>query len=244
MRTTSASPAKSSKRWRAGCERAAGERTDEHSSCLRRGAAKQSLLLGSPRRRGRTYDLDGAPMTTPQAPARIYAGALFDIAVENRMVDQIADELRAVSSAIDGLDAQLRGFFEMPQIRKEDKQRVVNLAFEGKVSRPVLGLLHVLVDKRREPLLDAIVADFGELVDESEGRVRANVTSASALDADLADAIRAALEQRTQRRVVLRQRVDPGVLGGIRVSLGDLVIDGTLRRGLLDLRRTLAAAQQ
>ncbi|MBO0729062.1 MAG: ATP synthase F1 subunit delta [Acidimicrobiaceae bacterium] len=183
-------------------------------------------------------------MTTPQAPARIYAGALFDIAVENRMVDQIADELRAVSSAIDGLDAQLRGFFEMPQIRKEDKQRVINLAFEGKVSRPVLGLLHVLVDKRREPLLDAIVADFGELVDESEGRVRANVTSASPLDADLADAIRAALEQRTQRRVVLRQRVDPGVLGGIRVSLGDLVIDGTLRRGLLDLRRTLAAAQQ
>jgi F-type H+-transporting ATPase subunit delta len=70
------------------------------------------------------------------------------------------------------------------------------------------------------------------------------VTSARALDADLADAIRSALEQRTQRRVVLRQRVDPNVLGGVRVSLGDLVIDGTLRKGLLDMRRKLAAAQQ
>jgi len=213
----SASPERLSKRWRADCELAEGERADS---------------------------TDGALRAISEAAARVYAKALFNIAADSHTADQVSEELHGVSSAIGGLDPQLRGFFEMPQIRKADKQQVVNLAFEGKVSRPVLGLLHVLVEKRREALLNTIVTEYDELVDDSVGRVRANVISARPLDTDLADAIRTALEQRTQRRVGLRQRVDPAVLGGIRVSLGDLVIDGTLRRGLLNMRRALAAAQQ
>jgi F0F1-type ATP synthase delta subunit len=84
-------------------------------------------------------------VTGSEAAARVYAKALFDIAADNRAADQTSDELHAVSSAIGGLDPELRGFFEMPQVRREDKQRVINLVFEGKVSRPVLGLLHDLI---------------------------------------------------------------------------------------------------
>lgn len=182
-------------------------------------------------------------MSVSPTAARVYAKALFDIAEEPRDAEKISEELHAVRSAVGGLDPQLRRFFESPQLRREDKRRVINMAFEGKVGRPVLGFLHVLVEKRREPLLDAIVSEFDELVDERTGRVQAAVTSAKPLDTDLADTLRETLEQRTQRRVVLDQRVDANVLGGIRVSLGDLVIDGTLRRGLSDLRRALASAQ-
>ena len=60
---------------------------------------------------------------------------------------------------------------------------------------------------------------------------------------DLADALRAALAERTGKEVVLTERIDPEVLGGIRVNLGDSVLDGTLRRGLQDMRRSLAASQ-
>lgn len=180
-------------------------------------------------------------MSISQAAARVYANALFDIASKAGAVTQVAEELHAVRSAIASLDPELRGFFGMPLLRREDKARMMDLAFGAKVGRPVIGLLHVLVGKRRESLLDAIVAEFDKLVDRHEGRVQASVTSARTLDADLAAALLAALEERTQRRVVLRQRVDPEVLGGVRVSLGDLVLDGTLRRSLADMRHTLTA---
>jgi F-type H+-transporting ATPase subunit delta len=175
--------------------------------------------------------------------ARVYADALFDIAVQSNAVAQVADELHAVSAALGGLDPDLRAFFVLPQFRREDKARILDMAFQGKVGRPVLGLLHVLVQKRREALLDAVVEEFDKLKDQHEGRVRASVTTARQLDAELADALRRALERRTGKAIILQERVDPEVLGGIRVSVGDRVLDGTLRRGLQDMRRALAASQ-
>lgn len=175
------------------------------------------------------------------AAARVYAQALFDIGLEEQAVGSIYDDLHAVHAAIGGLDAELQSFFKMPQLRREDKRRIFKTAFEGKVGRPVLGLLLLLVEKRREPLFDNIVEEFDHYRDRHEGRVRASVTTARKLDAKLAQALRAALEQRTKKTVVLHERVDPEVLGGIRVNLGDSVLDGTVRRGLQDMRRSLAA---
>jgi len=156
-------------------------------------------------------------------------------------VGRISDELHAVHAALRGLEPELRAFFDLPQLRREDKRRILNLAFGDKVGRPVLGLLHILVQKRRELLLDNVVEEFDRYRDRHEGRVQASVTTARKLDADLAEALRAALEQQTKKIVVLHERIDPEVVGGIRVNLGDSVLDGTLRRGLQDLRRSLAA---
>ncbi len=182
-------------------------------------------------------------MNVSSAAARVYAKALFDIGVEEQAVGQIYDDLHAVDAAISGLDPELRAFFNMPRFRREDKRRILKTAFESKVGRPVLGLILLLVEKRREPLLDNIVEEFDQYRDEHEGRVRAEVTTARKLDTDLSEALRLALEQRTNKSVVLTERVDPDVLGGIRVNLGDSVIDGTVRRGLQDMRRDFAATQ-
>jgi F-type H+-transporting ATPase subunit delta len=178
------------------------------------------------------------------AAARVYAKALFDIGVEEQAVGEIYDDLHAVHDALGGLDAELQAFFDMPRLRRDDKRRIINMAFEGKVSRPVLGLLNILVEKRRELLLDNIVEEFDRYRDRHEGVVQASVTTARKLDADLAEALRAALEQRTKKKVVLNERIDPNVIGGIRVNLGDSVLDGTIRRGLQDMRRILAAPRQ
>ncbi len=181
-------------------------------------------------------------MNVSLAAARIYATALFDIGVEGGSVDDISDELHVVRGAIGGLDPAMRVFFELPQLRKEDKLQVVDRAFGDRVGRPVQGLLHVLVEKRRESLLDTIVTEFDALVDEHVGRVRANVTTAHELSDALADSLRAALERQTQRQVVLHQSVDPSLIGGFRVRLGDLVVDGTLSRALSDMRRALTSS--
>ena len=182
-------------------------------------------------------------MNVSQAAARVYAKALFDIGLEEGSVGQIYDDLHAVYDALNGIDADLRTFFNLPQFRREEKRRILSLAFEGKIGRPVLGLLHVLVEKRREPLLDNVVEEFDQYRDRHEGRVQARVVTARKLDDDLRAALQAALEQRTQKSVVLTETVDPEVLGGLRVNVGDRVLDGTLRRSLQDLRRSFAATQ-
>jgi F-type H+-transporting ATPase subunit delta len=182
-------------------------------------------------------------MNVSHAAARVYAKALFDIGAAEGAVGQIYDDLHAVYDALNGLDPDLRTFFYLPRFRRDDKRRIINMAFEGKVGRPVLGLLHILVEKRREPLLDNVVEEFDHYTDEHENRVQASVTTARKLDTDLLDALRSALEQRTRKSVVLTERIDPEVLGGLRVNLGDRVLDGTLRRRLQDMRRSLAATQ-
>lgn len=178
-----------------------------------------------------------------QAAARVYAQALFDIGLETGTVGEIYDDLHAAFNALNGLDADLLTFFNLPQFRRDEKRRIINLAFEGKVGRPVLGLLHILVEKRREPLLDNVVEAFDRYRDQHEGRVRARVVSARKLDDDLLNALRSAIEQRTQRSVDLTETVDPEVIGGLRVNVGDRVLDGTLRRSLQDMRRSFAATQ-
>jgi F-type H+-transporting ATPase subunit delta len=183
-------------------------------------------------------------MNVSNAAARVYAKALFDIGLKEGSVGRIYDDLHAVSEALSGLDGDLQSVFTMPRLRREDKRRIVDLVFEGKVGRTVLGLLHTLVEKRRETLLDNIVREFDQFRDEHEGLVQVGVTTARKLDTELADELTKALEKRTQKSVVLNERVDPEVLGGMRVTLGDHVFDGTLRRALQDMRRSLVASRQ
>lgn len=179
-------------------------------------------------------------MSSGNAVARIYAQALYDIGDAKGTLAELEGELDAVSGVIADLDRDLRIFIEMPQFPRNEKWQVLRTAFEGRVSRDILGLLHVLVARRREKLIADIAFEFSELVNEGLGRVQAEVITARELDDELLAALRRVLEDSTRREVVLDQRVDPGMIGGVRVSLGDLVVDGTTRRALNDLRRSLA----
>jgi F-type H+-transporting ATPase subunit delta len=178
-----------------------------------------------------------------EAAARVYAKALFELGLGEGSLAAIGEDLHAVLDALNGLDGDLRAFFNLPQLRRDEKRRIINLAFGGKVGRPVLGLLNIVVEKRREALFDEIVAQFDTLVDQQEDRLQVEVTSARRLDESVAAALRSAIEQRTNKTVVLEERVDPEVIGGMKVSVGDRVIDGTVRRSLQDMRRSLAATK-
>ena len=144
-----------------------------------------------------------------EAASRVYAKALFDLGVGEGNLAAIGEDLHAVQDALNGLEGDLQAFFNLPQLRRDDKRRIINMAFGGKVGRPVLGLLNVLVEKRREALFDEIVTQFDTMLDRHEGRLQVLVTSARKLDEDVAAALRSAIERRTNKSVVLQERVDP-----------------------------------
>jgi len=181
-------------------------------------------------------------LNVSQAVARVYAEALLDLGVKSGTLPRIVDDLEAVRALFDR-DRTFREFFASPRLDPSVKKRVLAKAFSGKLDRPVMGLLSVLVDKRREMVLDNIVAEFQQFRDLREGRVHAHVTSAVPLGGEVADEIRSRLERVTGKKVKIHERLDPRVLGGLVVKLGDKVLDGSLRRRLERLRRGLYAVR-
>lgn len=181
-------------------------------------------------------------MSTTNVVARVYAQALFEIGSADGSLANLVEELQAVRTVITELEPDVRAFIEMPQLPRGEKWQVLEAAFGSHVSHNVLGLLHVLVDRRREAVLVDVVTEFEALVDAARDRVSASVVTARPLDDDLVAAIQAELQRQTGKEVVLDQKVDPQMIGGVRLSLGDLVVDGTTRRALHDMRRTLASS--
>ncbi len=181
-------------------------------------------------------------MNVSQAVARVYAQALLDLGVEQDCVGQIGDDLAVVLKLFDE-DRTFREFFASPRLDPVAKKKVLGEAFAS-FGRPVLGLLCVLVDKQRELVLDNIVAEFERFRDLREGRLHADITAAKPLDPEQLAQITSRLEAVTGKKVSIHEKHDPKVLGGLIVKVGDKVIDGTLRRRLSQLRRSLVSIQE
>lgn len=169
--------------------------------------------------------------------ARRYAQAAFEVARERNQVDGWLAELERLVELLDRTEAG--AFLSAPQVPFDAKREFVEQTLAGFLPE-VRNLVLLLVRRRRLRLLPRIYEEFGRLADDYRGVVVAEVTSAVPLDdADKAVIIRQ-LSELTGKRVSLRTRVDPSILGGIIVRIGDKLIDGSLRTRLERLRETLA----
>jgi len=178
----------------------------------------------------------------PSEPAaRVYAAALVEVGEETGTMGAIYDDLMAVARLYEE-DAWFRNFFASPRIDREVKWRGVRAAFESHVGRPVLGLLKVLIDKGREALLDNVAGQFQKFRDLAENRIHAHVTVAAPLDEADREALRGRLGAVSGKNVELHVHVEPAVLGGAAIRVGDRVIDRTLKTRLAALRDRLLAS--
>lgn len=174
--------------------------------------------------------------------ARNYAEALLALASKAGDLDGWGALVSGLSDAIQGND-QLRHFLEAPQVAAQDKKRVVEKAFTGKLPQPMMRFVQKLIENRRQMLLPEIAVEYANLVDERAGRVHAQVTVARELgDADRA-AIAAQLSARLGKVVVPHLTVNPAILGGVVVKVGDRVMDGSVRRRLSTLRGRLLSSR-
>jgi F-type H+-transporting ATPase subunit delta len=173
--------------------------------------------------------------------ARNYAEALLALARK-------ADDLTGYGSMIHVLadavqrDEQLRLFLETPKVSAAEKNAVLARAFQDRMPRLFVRFIQTLVSNRRQMLISQIAAEYATLVDEVEGRLHANVTVAREPGGDEQRVIAAQLSRALGKQVVPHFSVNPALLGGIVVRVGDTVMDGSVRRRLTLLRNRLAPA--
>lgn len=172
--------------------------------------------------------------------ARNYAETLLALARKAEDAPGWGNMLRQVANAMTS-DATLRGFLDSPRIGAEQKATVLSRALGDRVPRLFLRFLQSLVKNRRQMLIPVIANEYDTLLDASNGIVHARVTVSRITSDEERDAIGQRLSKVVGKTVVPHLEVDPAILGGVVVRIGDTVMDGSLRRRLGLLRRRMSA---
>ena len=172
--------------------------------------------------------------------AEVYARALFEVAKENDVLDRVHDELDQFADALDE-DRNLQVFLFSPYFSSEEKKAGVRRIVSDADER-LLNFLELLAERHRMPVLFRIRRIFdGDWAEENK-LLPVTVTSATELDAGLVEEIGRRIQEQTGRRVDLSSNVDPDVLGGLMVRVGNMVLDATVRNRLEQLRKQVAKA--
>jgi ATP synthase F1 delta subunit len=172
--------------------------------------------------------------------AEVYARALFQAANENDVLDRVHDELGEVADALEEND-DLQMFFFSPYFSAQEKEDAVDKVVSGADERTV-NFLKLLAERHRMPVLFRIRRDFDELWAEEKKLLSVSVTSAVELEDKLVKDIGKRIEEQTGRDVELSSKVDPYVLGGLVVRVGNMVLDASVRNRLEKLRKQVARA--
>ena len=170
--------------------------------------------------------------------ARNYAQALLELA---RRANDLPGWGNMIASVADAMarDATLRHFLESPRVSADQKSEILAKALQDRTPRLFVRYLQALVRNRRQMLIPQIAAAYGDLVDEVEGRVHAQVTVAKEPTGDDRQLIAGQLSRALGKEVVPHISVNPAILGGVIVRVGDRVMDGSVRRRLMTLRNRL-----
>ena len=171
-----------------------------------------------------------------KALAERYAGALVDVALENKQADQVKGELAAFAAMVRESD-DLRAFLANPSISRAVKHAAIEqLVAQMGASRTLRNYLFVIVDQRRAGMLVEIEQAFSALLDARQGITQATVTSAAELTSAERAEIDAALAKLTGRKVQAQCKTDPSLIGGAVVRIGSTIYDGSVRAQLDRLR--------
>jgi F-type H+-transporting ATPase subunit delta len=174
--------------------------------------------------------------------ARRYAQALFMAARKKDAVAEIGADLAQVLVIDTAEGGRIRHFLEAPQVTVEQKLSVLETGFRGHVHGLVVEFLKLLLRKKRLFHLRDIVEQFVGLVENYQGIVRARVTTAVPMRDDETRGIVAALESSLSKKVHAVTNVDPALIGGVVVKVGDRVADRSVARMLAIMKEQLLAA--
>jgi F-type H+-transporting ATPase subunit delta len=170
-----------------------------------------------------------------------YATALADIAPEQGAAEPVKKQLEDFGAAY-AESAELRNVLANPAVELAAKRGVIEkLAARIGASRIVRNFLFVVADNQRTHLLPEILRSFEDVIRQRQGVAEAEVTSAAELTAPQKSQLQQTLEHLTGRKIQTKYSLDPALLGGAVVRIGDTIYDGSVRDRLNQMRARLAA---
>jgi len=172
--------------------------------------------------------------------AEVYARALFEVAKEQDVLDEVHEQLGQIADALDE-NRDLAVFFFSPYFSTDEKKDALGRAIEG-AEPALMNFLEALVERHRMPVIFRIRSRFDELWEEERRLLPVEVTSAIELDESTVSEIGEQIGSQTGRTVEVSSRVDPEILGGIVLRVGNFILDASIRNRLEQLRKQVAQA--
>ncbi|NUP11319.1 MAG: ATP synthase F1 subunit delta [Polyangiaceae bacterium] len=170
------------------------------------------------------------------AIGRRYARAIFELGKEEGRASAIADQIASFAETYDSSE-ELKIILENPLVDEAARLAIVgDIAARVGATGTADRALRLVTKQRRLRALPDIARHLRRQVDEDAKVVRAHVTTASAPSGGYLDRLKAQIEQSTGQKVVLTHTVDPSIIGGVITSIGDRVVDGSIRSRLLSFR--------
>ena len=172
--------------------------------------------------------------------AQVWARALFEVAKEHDLLDQVREDLGAFVDALNE-SRDLMVFFFSPYFSTQEKKDGLERAVTG--AEPVfMNFLEALIERHRMPAIFRIKARYEVLWEDERDLLPVEVTSAVELDKAIVSSIGDRIGEQTKRTVELSSKVDPDILGGIVLRVGNVVLDASIRNRLEQLRKQVARA--
>ncbi len=170
--------------------------------------------------------------------AEVYARALFEVAKEHDLLDDVREQLGQFADALHD-ERQLAIFFFSPYFSTEEKKDGLGRGVTG--AEPIfMNFLETLVERHRMPVIFRIRSRYEAMWDEENRLLPVEVTSAIELDRQVAESIGKRVGEQTRNKVELTTKVDPDILGGIVLRVGNFVLDASIRNRLEQLRKQVA----
>lgn len=170
--------------------------------------------------------------------AKRYALALFQIAKEQQLLDQMEEELRVVKDVVSN-NPDLQAVLKSPKLTKEKKKEILVSAFSN-VNQYLINTLKLLIDRHREDVIYDVASEFLELSNEEKGIANAKVYSVRPLTDDEKEAFSSSYAAKVGKKSLhIENIVDTNLLGGIKIRIGNRILDGSLKGKLDRLERQL-----
>ncbi len=170
--------------------------------------------------------------------SKVYAEALFDVAIELEQLDLIEQQLQSVCQLFNE-NPEYYELYRAPNIALDERKAILDQSFSGKIAPELMNFLKLLLDKNRGFYILQIGEEFQELVEIHKGIIKGVVHVTCTLTDDQIKRLEVKLSESTGKQVLLKQKIDPEIIGGLVVHLGDKVIDNSLKKKLDDMKEDL-----
>ena len=172
--------------------------------------------------------------------AQVYARALFEVALEHDVLDPVREQLGQLADAMHD-NRDLAVFFFSPYFSTDEKKQGLHRALDG--AEPAFeNFIEALIERHRMPAIFRIRARFDELWDEEKKLLPVLVTSAVKLDESVVQSLGDRIGEQVGRNVQLSTEIQPDILGGIVLRVGNVILDASIRNRLNQLRKQVAQA--